>query len=177
MSTAPEQTTTTDTHDSTGTMALTIRRAGPEDAETIMEMVREIAAHENQLQHLSVTTERWAQVLARPDVFVLVAWRDGAAVGYVSAIRRLHLWSDKDVLALDDLYVREHARDGGVGRQLMAALAARHAAPDQLTVTWGVEPDNEAAQRFYERLGATLRDKVLAGWRPQAYATVIAEAP
>jgi ribosomal protein S18 acetylase RimI-like enzyme len=169
MSTAPEQTITTDT------TALTIRRAGPEDAETIMEMVREIAAHEDQLQHLSVTCERWSQVLARPDVFVLVAWRDGAPVGYVSAIRRLHLWSDKDVLALDDLYVREQARDGGVGRRLMAALAAGYAAPDELTITWGVEPDNEAAQRFYGRLGATLRDKVLAGWRPEAYAAVIAE--
>ncbi|TQJ50591.1 GNAT family N-acetyltransferase [Phycicoccus sp. SLBN-51] len=148
---------------------VTIHRAGPDDAETVMQMVREIAAHEDQLQHLSVTTERWAQVLDRPDVIVLVARRDGAAVGYVSAIRRLHLWSDKDVLALDDLYVRERARDDGVGRRLMAALAARYAAPDQLTVTWGLEPDNVAAGRFYRRLGATLRDKVLAGWRPEAY--------
>jgi ribosomal protein S18 acetylase RimI-like enzyme len=148
---------------------VTIHRAGPDDAETIMEMVREIAAHEDQLQHLSVTTERWAEVLERPDVVVLVARHDGAAVGYVSSIRRLHLWSDRDVLALDDLYVREHARDGGVGRQLMLTLAARYAAPDQLTVTWGVEPDNEAGQRFYRRLGATLRDKVVAGWSPATY--------
>ena len=63
---------------------VTIHRAGPDDAETVMQMVREIAAHEDQLQHLSVTTERWAQVLDRPDVIVLVARRDGAAVGYVS---------------------------------------------------------------------------------------------
>lgn len=151
---------------------VTIHRAEPRDGETIMEMVREIAAHEDQLQHLSVTTERWAHVLARPDVVVLIASRAGVAVGYVSAIRRLHLWSDKDVLALDDLYVREHARDGGVGRRLMTELAACHAAPDGLTVTWGVEPDNDAAQRFYRRLGATLRNKVLAGWSPGAYAAV-----
>jgi ribosomal protein S18 acetylase RimI-like enzyme len=148
---------------------VTIHRAGPGDAETIMEMVREVAAHEDQLQHVSVTTERWAEVLDRPDVIVLVARRDAAVVGYVSAIRRLHLWSDRDVLALDDLYVREHARDGGVGRQLMAALASGYAAPDGLTVTWGVEPGNVAGQRFYRRLGATLRDKVLAGWGPDAY--------
>ena len=158
------------------TTTLTIHRAGPADAETIMEMVRENAAHEDQLQHVHVTIERWAHVLTRPDVVVLIARRDGAAVGYVSAIRRLHLWGDKDILALDDLYVREHSRDGGVGRQLMAALAHSYAAPDQLTITWGVEPDNEAAHRFYRRLGAILRDKVLAGWSPAGYAAVAVEA-
>lgn len=158
------------------TRVVDIRRAGPEDAATVMEMVREIAAHEGQLQHVRVTTERWAEMLARPDVVVLIARRGGVALGYVSAIRRIHLWSEKDVLALDDLYVREAARDGGVGRRLMAALAAGYAAPDQLTITWGMEPDNHAAQRFYRRLGASLRDKVLAGWSPAAYAAVV-DAP
>ncbi len=165
-------TTTTDE-----TTAVTTRRAAPEDAGIVLEMVREIAAHEGQLHHLTVTAERWAQMLARPEVVVLIAHRDGRAVGYASAVRRIHLWSDEDILALDDLYVREHARDGGVGRQLMAALAAGYAAPDQLTITWGVEPDNESAQRFYRRLGATLRDKVLAGWSPAAYADVLGDAP
>lgn len=161
--------TTTTRHTTRPTRPVDIRRAGPQDAATVMAMVREIADHEGQLQHVKVTTERWAQVLARPDVVVLVARRDGVAVGYVSAIRRIHLWSEQDVLALDDLYVREQARDGGVGRRLMLALADGYASPDQLTITWGLEPDNHAAARFYRRLGATLRDKVLAGWSPAAY--------
>jgi hypothetical protein len=50
----------------------------------------------------------------------------------------------------------------------MAALAAL-AAPDQLLIRWGMEPDNVDAQRFYRRLGATLRPKVLASWAPTAY--------
>jgi ribosomal protein S18 acetylase RimI-like enzyme len=140
-----------------------------------MEMVREIAAHEGQLQHVKVTTERWAEMLARPDVVVLIAERDDVVLGYVSSIRRIHLWSERDVLALDDLYVREQARDGGVGRLLMTALAASHAAPDQLTITWGLEPDNDAAARFYRRLGATLRPKLLAGWSPADYARLTAD--
>jgi GNAT superfamily N-acetyltransferase len=102
-------------------------------------------------------------------VTVLLAERDGAAVGYVSAVRRLHLWTGGDVLALDDLFVRPGNRDGGVGRRLMTALAEL-AAPERLLITWGVEPDNVDAQRFYRRLGATLRTKVLAAWAPEAYA-------
>ena len=158
---------------STDHSSLTIRRAGVPDAPTVMEMVREIAAHENQLQHLKVTTERWASLLHLRDVIVLIAYRNNQPVGYVSAVRRIHLWSERDILALDALYVREHARDGGVGRALMAELAASFAAPDQLTITWGVEADNYDAHRFYRRLGATLRDKGIAGWSPTAYAKVI----
>ena len=51
----------------------------------------------------------------------------------------------------------------------MAALAGL-AAPEQLLIRWGVEVDNVDAQRFYRRLGATLRPKVLAAWTPAAHA-------
>ena len=149
-------------------MTLTIRPAGPDDAAVVAAMVREIAEHEDQSAHVHVDEELWRPLLARPDVTVLLAERGGAAVGYVSAVRRLHLWTGGDVLALDDLFVRPGSRDGGVGRQLMTALAAV-AAPERLLITWGVEPDNVDAQRFYRRLGARLRDKVLASWSPEAY--------
>ena len=149
--------------------AVTIRRATPADAGVVAVMVREIAAHEDQAAHLHVSDDRWRALLARPEVVVLLAECGGEAVGYVSAVRQLHLWTGGDVLALDDLYVRPGARDAGVGRRLMAALAAL-AAPERLLIRWGVEADNVDAQRFYRRLGATLRPKVLVAWTPGAYA-------
>ena len=54
----------------------------------------------------------------------------------------------------------------------MAAVAE----PEGLTLTWGVEPENTRAQWFYVRLGATLRNKVVAGWTPEAYRQVMAAA-
>jgi len=150
------------------TAAVTIRRATPADTADVAEMVREIAAHEDQSAHVHVDEAQWRAMLARPEVIVLLAERDGGPVGYVSAVRQLHLWTGGDVLNLDDLYVRPGHRDAGVGRQLMAALAAL-AAPDQLLLRWGMEVDNVDAQRFYRRLGATLRPKVLAAWPPAAY--------
>jgi ribosomal protein S18 acetylase RimI-like enzyme len=153
------------------TESVTIRRATPADAADVAAMVREIAAHEDQAQHVLVADEHWCTLLSRPDVVVLLAERDSGTVGYVSAVRQLHLWTGGDVLALDDLYVRPGHRDGGVGHRLMAALAGL-AAPEQLLVRWGVEVDNVDAQRFYRRLGATLRPKVVAAWTPAAYAAV-----
>jgi GNAT superfamily N-acetyltransferase len=149
--------------------AVEIRLATPADATEVAAMVREIAAHEDQAAHVHVPDGQWHGVLQRPEVVVLLAERDGAPVGYVSAIRQLHLWTGGDVLNLDDLFVRPGHRDAGVGRRLMAALATV-AAPEQLLIRWGMEVDNVDAQRFYRRLGAALRPKILAAWPPAAYA-------
>ncbi len=156
--------------DSTGgtDLDVVLDRATPADADVVDAMVREIAAHQDQLAAVRTTAARWAELLERSEVIVLVARRDGVPVGYVSAVRRFHLWTGSDVLALDDLYVRESDRGRGVGEVLMAELARRFAVPDGLTVSWGVEPGNEGAIRFYRRLGATLRPKVVAGWAPGA---------
>ncbi|MEV5413151.1 GNAT family N-acetyltransferase [Thermopolyspora sp. NPDC052614] len=148
---------------------ITIRRATPDDAADVAAMVGEIAAHEDQTAQVHVTDEQWRALLGRPEVIVLLAERGGRAIGYVSSVRQLHLWTGGDVLNLDDVYVRPGHRDAGVGRQLMAALAAL-AAPERLLIRWSVEVDNVDAQRFYHRLGATLRSKILATWPLSAYA-------
>ncbi|MBX9245617.1 GNAT family N-acetyltransferase [Actinotalea ferrariae] len=156
-----------------GAPTVTIRRAVPADAATVQTLVLEIAAHEGDTEHVRVTAERWQQLLERDDVVVLLAERDGRALGYTSAVRRLHLWTGGDVLAVDDVYVRPGERSNGLGRRLLTAMAAV-AEPEGLLLTWGVEPENTGAQRFYAGLGATLRDKVIAGWAPAAYRPLVA---
>jgi ribosomal protein S18 acetylase RimI-like enzyme len=149
-----------------------VRRAGPADAATVLTMVREIAAHEGDASDARGTPESWAEMLARPEVVVLVAERDGRPAGYVSAVRRLHLWQGRDILVLDDLFVREGYRDAGVGRMLMRELATL-AVPEELAIRWEMREDNVAAQRFYRRLGAGLRRKVIAFWTVEAQRTTI----
>ncbi len=150
----------------------TVRRAGPDDAAAVVAMVRELAAPEGDA--FAGTAARWAQVLGREDVLVLLAERDGGPVGYVSAVRRLHLWLGTDVLALDDLFVREGHRDAGIGRLLMTELA-RVASAEDLVVRWEVAEDNTAAQRFYRRLGARLWRKVVVWWPPEAQRALLGD--
>jgi ribosomal protein S18 acetylase RimI-like enzyme len=144
-----------------------VRSAGPDDAAAVLTMVREIAAHEGNASDVAGTPQSWATMLARPDVVVLVAERDGVPAGYVSAVRKLHLWLGRDIYALDDLYVRDGYRDAGVGRLLMRELA-RLASAEDMVVRWEMAEQNVAAQRFYRRLGASLRTKVIAAWSPEA---------
>ena len=149
-------------------MTVDIRRATPEDADVLDAMVRELAGHEGSLAHVHADAAEWRAMLTRPDVRVLIAEADGEAIGFASTMRRLHMWSAKDILALDDLYVRSGHRDRGVGGRLMSAVA-RLAAQDDLLVVWGVRLDNHAAQRFYGRLGATLSTSMSARWTPESY--------
>lgn len=140
-----------------------VRKAGPDDAGTVLAMVREIAAEDGDVTDVAGDLATWTAMLARPEVVVLVAERDGFPIGYVSAVRKLHLWLGTDILALDDLFVRRGYRDAGVGRLLMRELAAL---ADGTAIRWEMREDNVAAQRFYRRLGAQLRTKVIAFWRP-----------
>lgn len=152
-----------------------IRRAVPDDAATLRQMIGELADHQDEGRYVTVTVDQWRDFLGRDDVVVFLAEHLGEAAGYVSALRRLHLWTGGDILGLDDLYVREQFRDTGTGRALMLELA-RYALPQRLTIAWGMRTENEGAQRFYARLGATLRPKVVASWNADTYSQALTPA-
>jgi len=139
--------------------------AGPGDAAEVCAMVRELAVHEGSLDAVTSDAQRWSEMLGDPSVTVLMALAGDEPIGFVSAVHHLHLWSGTEIVGLDDLYVRPSARNGGVGEALMRALAER---AGELPIRWEVEEGNLAGQRFYLRLGARLRRKVVAWWNPAA---------
>jgi ribosomal protein S18 acetylase RimI-like enzyme len=153
-------------------MPTEIRHAVPADAELVRSMLVELAEYQDQGKDVTATVEDWQGFLGRDDVIVLIAEVDGEAAGYVSSLRRPYLWVGGDMLALDDLYVRDQFRDGGIGRLLMLELA-RHALPDRLTIGWGLRLENEGGYRFYDRLGAHLRTKTVASWPAAAYEALL----
>jgi ribosomal protein S18 acetylase RimI-like enzyme len=148
--------------------SISIRRATPADAPIVLTLLKELARHQGSPAAVKSRAEQWQEYLQREDIFVLLAEFDGQATGYVSAVRRTHLWSGRDILGLDDLYVRSGWRNAGVGMHLMRAMA-RFAEQDGLLIRWEVRVENGAAQRFYSRLGASLNQKVIASWAPEQY--------
>ncbi|WP_168627061.1 GNAT family N-acetyltransferase [Cryobacterium sp. BB307] len=150
------------------------RLACPVDAEILHALVLELAAHEDSLDDVRVTVDGWKRLLSRDDVRVVIASDGPGAVGYASTVRRLSLWLGGDVLAMDDLYVREAARNRGVGQVLMAAVAGL-AAPDRLPVVWSASLTNVDGHRFYQRLGADLKTRVAASWSPDDYLFTVSD--
>jgi GNAT superfamily N-acetyltransferase len=133
---------------------VSIRNAEPADAATIVRLIRELAVFENLLDQVRITE---ADVLrdgfgARRCFECLLAEVGGEAVGF--AIHRPHYstFEGRPGLFVEDLFVAEQARELGVGRLLMARLAAiaheRGCSHMNLAVLhWN------PAREFYHRIG------------------------
>ncbi len=101
----------------------------------------------------------------RPLFSALIAETGGAPVGY--AIYSIGLWgaSFEGMVWLTHLFVSEAWRSRGIGGQLIRRLAAIGRNEGCETVMWTVWTRNQAAQRFYERLGAVpLDDERVMKW-------------
>ena len=79
-------------------MSIEIRRAVVADAATVLTMLGELAAYQDQQQYVTASLQYWQGFLGRDEVIVLLAEVDGVAAGYVSALRRPYLWVGGDQL-------------------------------------------------------------------------------
>ena len=95
---------------------------------------------------------------AAPLFSAVVAEAGGELVGYAF----FHDCFNTEIAApgiwLHDLFVRKHARRGGTGRRLMAAVARAAVERGATTLWWGVESTNRQARTFYTGLGAKDED-------------------
>lgn len=139
-----------------------IRRATVADAATVVSLMGELAEHQNQGSAMTVSVDRMRELLTRPEITYLMAERGERAMGYVSWVERISLWSGSDYLALDDLFVRAGERGQGIGERLMLAVSE---VADGRVIRWEVAAANVAAQRFYQRIGADLTTKTICRWQ------------
>lgn len=92
---------------------------------------------------------------------VLLAYDERDAVGLAAYS---YLWPAAGVtqsLYLKELYVRHTYRRQGVGTRLMARICAIATETGCSRVEWTTDRDNNAAQAFYEQLGAPTTTKVM----------------
>lgn len=145
-----------------------IREATREDDGVLAELIGRLAAHQDESRFMLATPETLARdAFDRGEARFLIAEDGAGPLGYLSWQRRYSIWAAGDYLYLDDLFVDARARGAGVGERLMRALAAI-AVRDGLRVRWELQPDNEAARRFYDRLGAEISAKLQARWSVDA---------
>lgn len=142
---------------------LTIRFAVAEDAGLLLQLIRELAVYENLIDEVTASEEDLRRYGFGPECRfeALIAALDGEPVGYALFFPDFSTFRGRPGLFLEDIYVRETARRHGVGRRLLARLAAIAVARgcpalDFHVLTWN------PAQGFYRRLGFALRD----AWQP-----------
>ena len=131
-----------------------IRFATADDCALLLRLIRELARFERAPEAVVATEEdlRREGFGPEPKFEAILAFLDNAPAGVALFHTRFSTWLGRPGLYLEDLYVVEEARGRGVGRKLMARLAAI-----ALERAWGRIDfhvlDWNPARRFYEKLG------------------------
>jgi GNAT superfamily N-acetyltransferase len=137
-------------------MVLTLRRAGIGDAEAIARLGDELNRHEGRpTGQLTAESVRRDGFGPDPAFEVLLAEADGEAVGYALYHPAYEAGFAARGFYLVDLFVGQRWRRRGVGRRLLARLAAEAKARGLGYLWWASRPGNADAHAFYRKLGAT----------------------
>jgi GNAT superfamily N-acetyltransferase len=160
-----------------------LARASPGDVGDLHALIRALAEFER-LGDVCVSTGRDlhdALFGPHPAAEALIARLDGKSqicIGFALFFQTYSTFLGRRGLWLEDLFVQPDHRGGGVGRALLATLAALARERGCGRFEWSVLDWNARAIAFYEGLGAN----VLADWRiarvtGDALARLAADAP
>jgi GNAT superfamily N-acetyltransferase len=155
-----------------------VRAASAEDVPQLLALFGALADYEQLRDELYADEERLHEALfgEQPAASALIAERGGEAVGYALFFSTFSSFRISRGIWLEDLFVLPEHRNAGVGRALLAAVAAR--VPDRDgRLEWAALDWNELALGFYRGIGARLLD----GWTSlrldgQELAAIAAEA-
>jgi len=144
-----------------GTADLVVRPARPDDVAAVHRLVCALAAYEREPDAVVAGPADLAAALFSPDPRVHchvaeVMGGDGSPVVVGAAIWFVSFstWRGRHGIWLEDLVVDEAHRGNGVGRRLLAGLAAECTRRGWSRLEWSVLDWNSSAHGFYRSVGA-----------------------
>ncbi len=135
---------------------LRIRALAVQDLPLLRQMIVEFAKFEHLADHVTVTEETLARDAFGPTPrfrTLLPEW-NGKVAGY-AIFFPFYSSFEGPGLFLEDIYVREEFRGKGIGKALMAEVAAIAVRENLWALGWQVLDWNRLAIDFYKKLGAT----------------------
>ena len=141
-------------------MTITIRPATAADIGTIARFIRALAAYEKLSDACRFDEASLAQHLfgPRPMAEVVLGEIDGQARGFALFFHNFSTFEGRPGIYLEDLFVEPEARGGGLGKALLAHLAALAVARDCARLEWSVLDWNAPSIAIYKALGARMLD-------------------
>ncbi|NZA27311.1 GNAT family N-acetyltransferase [Luteimonas sp. SJ-92] len=144
---------------------IALRPARRDDVPQILAFIRELGEYERLAHEVVANEATLADSLfgARPGAEVVIAEANGRAAGFALFFHSFSTFLGRRGLYLEDLYVRAEFRGQGIGRRLMAHLAAIAVERGCGRFEWSVLDWNAPAIGFYRDIGAMGMD----GWTVQ----------
>jgi GNAT superfamily N-acetyltransferase len=137
-----------------------VRAATVADVATLLELFAALADYEQLQDELEADEPQLREALfgEQPAAAAVIAERDGEPVGYALFFATFSSFRASRGIWLEDLFVLPAHRGAGVGRALLAAVAAR--VPEARgRLEWCALDWNELALGFYRGIGARLMDE------------------
>jgi len=98
-----------------------------------------------------VTSATWRRIIsASPAILCRIAEENGQLLGFSHSVLHEGSWALTPVCYLEDLFVDPSERGHGVGRALIADLAAMAQANGWSHLYWHTRESNEVARRLYD---------------------------
>lgn len=134
---------------------ITVRLAGKADAPAVYDLVVELGRARGMPEKVasSVADIERDGFGDDPAFEALIAGVDGTPAGLCLFFPSYSTWRGRRGIYVQDLVVLESARSLGLGRRLLAEVAALAKARGAAYLRLSVDDDNENAQRFYQHTG------------------------
>jgi diamine N-acetyltransferase len=138
-----------------------IRAARPDDSALIFALVRELADYEKLSHEVDATPEAIAAALfaREPKLFCDIAEWNGEPAGFAIWFLNFSTFRGRHGIYLEDIFVRPAFRKKGIGKALLARLAARCVEQGYARFEWAVLDWNNPAVDFYRSIGAQVMDE------------------
>lgn len=138
-----------------------VRPVAEPDVDAVVALVHELAVYERASEQCRLTPTQLRRALfgPAPALFGHVAVVADEVVGFTLWFLNFSTWDGVHGIYLEDLYVQPTHRGGGLGRKLLAELAAECVRRGYSRLQWWVLDWNESAIGFYRSLGAGPMDE------------------
>ena len=142
-------------------MSLSVRAARPADSALVFALVRELADYEKLAHEVDATERQIADALfgPTPRLYCDIAEWGGEAVGFAVWFLNFSTFRGRHGLYLEDIFVRPAFRQRGIGKALMARLAAHCVERGYARFEWAVLDWNAPSIAFYRSIGAQVMEE------------------
>jgi GNAT superfamily N-acetyltransferase len=138
---------------------LKIRPATPTDVPHILAFIRELAEYERDLDSVQATEADLLRDGFGPTkrFDCLIAEWSGTPVGLALYFYSYSTWAGHAGIYIEDLFVRPAYRGKGIGKSLLASVAAIAVAEGCPRLEWSVLDWNQPSIDFYHQMGAVMK--------------------
>ena len=137
-----------------------IRKATPEDTQTIFDLIYKLAVYEK-LENENITTVEELRTKKKKKNYaeVIIAEEDEKPVGFALYFHNFSTFVGKPGIYLEDLFVEPEMRGKGYGKALLVELAKIAKERNCGRLEWSVLDWNTPSIEFYKSLGAKPMDE------------------